>query len=458
MQNFLNFVSKYLLMYITIFVVIIILDIVIFAVSFNGTVHNIYNYNSPVQTIQQISDELSNHDDSYYLGANGKEKLLENNIWSIIINNEGKVIWSFQVPDEVPSEYSVQDIALFSKGYLCDYPVFIWNQNEDLLILGYPKDSYTKFTTNYLPYSAIEKIPIIFMIIIAADIGILFVAYYISKRNIIIKATPILDGIDKLSSGGEVTLSVKGELSEIGKSINKTSLLLKKQDQARANWISGVSHDIRTPLSMIMGYADTIANAENTNDSIKEQAGIIQNQSMKIRDLVQDLNLVSQLEYNMQQLHKESIYLCKLLREIVTEYLNHSISEKFNFELLLNSDTERVSTIGDTRLIYRAIQNLISNSMNHNSDGCTIIISLSKQNDLLVLTISDNGKGISKETLNKLNTMPHYLKSTDDRLDLRHGLGLLIVKEIVAVHKGEFSVDSEFGKGFTSTMILKCEI
>ena len=91
------------------------------------------------------------------------------------------------------------------------------------------------------------------------------------------------------------TLNINGELEEIGNRINETSLQLKKQNQARANWISGVSHDIRTPLSMIMGYADRISSSLNVEENARKQANIIKIQSVKIKNLVQDLNLVSQL-------------------------------------------------------------------------------------------------------------------------------------------------------------------
>ena len=97
---------------------------------------------------------------------------------------------------------------------------------------------------------------------------------------------------------------------------------------ARANWISGVSHDIRTPLSMIMGYAQRIAGDHGASENIQQEAEIIRAQSAKIKDLVQDLNLVSQLEYEMQPLHKEPVRLSKLLRSYAADLLNAGISKK----------------------------------------------------------------------------------------------------------------------------------
>lgn len=83
--------------------------------------------------------------------------------------------------------------------------------------------------TNYLPLSAIQKIPLILLIMLVSNIAILFIVYYLSKRNVMLKVAPILNGIDKLSHGKTVTLNINGELEEIGKRINETSLQLKNK-------------------------------------------------------------------------------------------------------------------------------------------------------------------------------------------------------------------------------------
>ena len=269
-----------------------------------------------------------------------------------------------------------------------------------------------------------------------------------------LKVAPILNGLDKLSHGETVVLNINGELEDVGKRINETSLQLDKQNKARANWISGVSHDIRTPLSMIMGYADRITSSLDVEENTRKQANIIKIQSVKIKNLVQDLNLVSQLNYNVQPVKQTPVHLCKMIREIVVEYLNNNLNNKFDFELNLDCNTEQISIIGDERLLYRAIQNIISNSINHNENGCAISVSLAVNRNNLILVISDNGKGISEEKLQKIQSTPHYLQSTDERLDLRHGLGLLLVKEIISIHNGTVSISSALNNGFSTTISL----
>ena len=356
------------------------------------------------------------------------------------------------MPEEVPQNYNVQDVALFSKGYLEDYPVFVWNTDEGLLVLGYPKDSYMKITSNYYSIEAIQKIPFYVMGMLGMDALCLFLAYYFSKRRIIQNTEPIVEAIETLADGKPASLHIDGELSEIAASVNKASQIISRQNEARANWISGVSHDIRTPLSMIMGYAGRIAANEATTDKVREQAEIVRKQSVKIKELVQDLNLVSQLEYEMQPLHKEQIRLSKLIRSYVAELLNSGISDAYTIEIDIAPEAENAMLECDARLISRAINNLVQNSIKHNPQGCKILLSLKYTEETLTLSVADNGVGLTPEKLQELEEKPHYMESTDERLDLRHGLGLLLVRQIVEAHDGSMKIDSAPMQGYEVTL------
>ena len=343
---------------------------------------------------------------------------------------------------------------MFSKGYIEDYPVFVWNTNDGLLVLGYPKDSYTKLTSNYYSIAALRRLPIFVLGMLGLDVLCLFCAYYFSKRKIIRNIEPIVSAVETLGDGKPVSVYISGELSKIANSVNKASSILNRQNEARANWISGVSHDIRTPLSMIMGYANRIAENESANKTIREQAEIVQKQSVKIKELVQDLNLVSQLEYEMQPLHKEVVRLSKLLRSYVADLLNTGISDSYIIGIQIDSDAENAVLECDARLISRAVNNLVQNSMKHNPLGCRILLSLSQTKNIPQLIVQDDGVGLSEKKLQELKEKPHYLECTDERLDLRHGLGLVLVRQIVAAHGGTMTIDSKINCGCKITLIF----
>ncbi|EOS65790.1 hypothetical protein C816_01644 [Oscillibacter sp. 1-3] len=359
------------------------------------------------------------------------------------------------MPEEIPTQYTIQNVAVFSKGYLQDYPVFVRNTDNGLLVLGYPKDSFMKLTGNYFPIRAIRIFPLFVTGILAIDIVLLFLVYYFSKRRIAENTEPIMASIKTLSAGKPVDLSIRGELSEIADSVNQASQVLSRQNQARANWISGVSHDIRTPLSMIMGYAQRIAGDHGASGNIQQEAEIIRAQSAKIKDLVQDLNLVSQLEYEMQPLHKEPVRLSKLLRSYAADLLNAGIGEKHSIGVDVSSEAETAVIECDARLISRAIGNLVQNSINHNPQGCDIFLSLDCSSEDVSITVADNGVGMSAEKLRELEEKPHYMESTDERLDLRHGLGLLLVRQIVEAHDGIMKIESTPQSGYKTILTFR---
>ena len=450
MKSFGSYISKHLASFAVFLLILVLINVILFGVTFYHTVSDDYRESSPRAMLEMTSAAATTEG----LTDDAIQTLRQYNIWAMYLTPSGECFWTLDVPEEVPHNYSVQDVALFSKGYLEDYPVFVWNTDEGLLVLGYPKDSYMKLTSNYYSIEAIQKIPFYVTGMLGMDVLCLFLAYYFSKRRIIQNTEPIVEAIETLADGKPASLHIDGELSEIAGSVNKASLILSRQNEARANWISGVSHDIRTPLSMIMGYAGRIAADETASRGIREQAEIVRKQSAKIKELVQDLNLVSQLEYEMQPLHKEQIRLSKLIRSYVAELLNSGISDTYTIEIDIAPEAENAMLECDARLISRAINNLVQNSIKHNPQGCRIQLSLKNTEETLILTVADNGVGLTPEKLQELEGKPHYMESTDERLDLRHGLGLLLVRQIVKAHHGTLYIESEPNKGYEARIVF----
>ena len=451
MKAFGKYISKYLLSFFVFVLALLLINILAFAFTFGGIVFREYGTASPANMLDAVAAGLP----ASGISEETEQELNANHIWAMLLDASGNCDWSVFLPEEIPTRYTIQDVALFSKGYLQDYPVFLRNMDNGLLVLGYPKDSFMKLTGNYFPIRAVRIFPLFVTGILAIDILLLFLVYCFSKRRISKNTEPIMTSIKTLSAGRPVNLSIRGELSEIADSVNQASQVLSRQNQARANWISGVSHDIRTPLSMIMGYAGRIASDRLASGNIRREAEIIGVQSQKIRDLVQDLNLVSQLEYEMQPLHTEPVRLSKLLRAYAADLLNAGIPEKYTLETEIFKDAEAAVIDGDARLLSRAVNNLVQNSIHHNPQGCAIRLRLDCSDAAVSLTVSDNGVGLSAEKLRELEEKPHYMESTDERLDLRHGLGLLLVRQIVEAHGGAMRMESVPQSGYKTTLAFK---
>ena len=116
---------------------------------------------------------------------NGRSRKNVNNqlLWAMYLNTEGSCNWTVNLPEEIPTEYSIQDIAIFSRGYLKDYPVFVWSDENGLLVIGYPQNSYMKITSNYYPIDTVRKVPLFFSASLYSTCWFCFSPIHVLKRK-----------------------------------------------------------------------------------------------------------------------------------------------------------------------------------------------------------------------------------------------------------------------------------
>ena len=451
MKNILKLIRRFVITIILSIFLLLFLNIFLFEFIF-------FKYStddSPSDKTFEIAKMIKFKDRKYFLPDKEISNLKKQNIWAIVIDNDSKkVIWQTEnLPGEIPKEYSVFDIALFSHAYIKGYPVFTTKIRNDLLVLGYPKDSYWKYSTATWNYRLIQNVPNFFLIFLLSNIFFVFLIYIFSNSKLLKSVNPIIKGIQDLPKDKPVKIDEKGVLSELAKSINKTSEILQNQreqlrnkDTARANWIAGVSHDIRTPLSMIMGYASQLKTSSNLSEEMAKKLSVILKQSERIKNLINDLNLASKLEYNMQPFEKKKENAVALVRQVIVDFLNMDIDEKFPIEWKTKNEFVSCFVNVDKNLIKRALANLIQNSINHNENGCTIYVSVKEDEKNCIICVEDNGIGVSDEELEKLNNTPHYMVCDKNTTEQQHGLGLLIVKQIMDVHNGQVEMKhSEYG-------------
>lgn len=331
------------------------------------------------------------------------------------------------------------------------------------MILGYPKDSFWKHMYASWDMQMIKSMPRTVLIVLAGNIILVFIIYVGANSGLLRSVKPIAEGIQKLPTGEAVNLKETGILSELAADINQTSemlqtqkYLLLKKDAARANWIAGVSHDIRTPLSMVMGYADQLSGSENLGKEERTKAGVIVRQSRRIKNLINDLNLASKLEYNMQPLSVKEENAVALVRQVAVDFINTDIEGRYPIEWETPEELTFCAIRADRDLLKRAVSNLIQNSMNHNEEGCTIWISVVREGKNCEISVEDNGHGATDEELRKLSSAPHYMVCDNSVEEQRHGLGLQIVKQIARSHGGRTVLGHGTHGGFGVKMILPC--
>lgn len=440
-------------------ILLIILNLTFFAAVF---VRNTSAF-SPWDMAEHAADTLQLTDGGYSISDDVSAKLKEENAWAFLIDNDTRqVVWQTDhLPDNIPTQYTLPDIAELTRGYIDGYPTFTGEAQNGLLVLGFPKDRFWKHTRASWDYHFIANLPKNTMIILAVNIVLIFLIYAAVDSTLLRSIRPLTNGIQNLSDGSPVRMKEKGVFSEIAEKINKTSEILqmqaeqlRKKETARANWIAGVSHDIRTPLSMIMGYAGQLENSENLSETERKKAAVIVKQSSRMKDLINDLNLASKLEYDMQPLTMKQENAVSIVRQVIVDFMNTNIDDKFPIEWKTADTLSACYINADKDLLKRAVSNLIQNSINHNENGCVIYVSVDEDNNTCKILIEDNGVGASGEQIDRLNNTPHYMICDTNTAEQRHGLGLLIVKQIIKGHNGDILIDhSEYG-GFKVVLII----
>lgn len=437
-------------------ILLLIFNFILLAVWVSNGMNHV---NSPGTVVQNVAKNLHRSSNTYSLDSSSLKLLKQNHAWAMLIDNTGHIVWVYMLPEELHKTYSLVDVATFTRYYLADYPVFVWEHEEGLLVVGYPKESIAKYQ-HIFPINWISSLPMKIISLLALNIALaLLLSLFIGSR-LIQSIRPLTQGIQDLAEEKNIYVEPKGVFANLAQSVNRTSALLKQKndslqtrDEARSNWIAGISHDIRTPLSMVLGYASNLEENMDLPTEQRQQAGIIRQQSEKLRSLVNDLNLVSMLEYDMQPLTKKPIRLAVLARQIVSEFLNSELDENFILKTeILNEDTK---VNGDERLLLRAITNLIQNSINYNPGGCQILLQISSngRKHTSSIIVDDNGKGIPQNELPDLLELPFSSKRKTPKQN-GHGLGLPMVARIAKAHRGHLLLSSDTNRGLKAEIVL----
>ena len=406
--------------------------------------------------VDELSEHISNRDGLLSSDTVAQKLISEGNVWAMILDNNGCVIWDENMPDDLPRQYSLQDVASFSRWYLDDYPVSIWERDDGLLVVGYEAGSLWK---SRITFDADYVAPLFYCSIgiFLANIIIVILLFIHNTRKLEKSIGPILNGIQQLSKGKPVHLDESGKLSEIKSGLNKAGDYLMKKDNTRAVWIRGISHDIRTPLSIILAYSSEIEETPTLPETTRKQAGIILRQSEKLKNLVFDLNLTTKLEYSMQTIHKQNIDVVELARQVVSGILNNGIPEQFEIEFYEEQPGKVLQLNGNNLLLQRMLENLIHNSIVHNPTGCIIDFSVGSHENSCIFIISDNGHGMSGPQLNALNSNEDIFNSQKSEDDTEHGLGLKIVRQIVKAHQGTIQFSTIIPHGLNVIITLPIE-
>lgn len=440
MKSLLKIIVRFLLSAIAVAAAALFLNILVYGVIIltvvtpNADVR--YNYGT-------IADELTCGEQGFSMSDSGQALLEQDYAWAMLLDESGDPVWDWRLPAHLNRHYTASDISRFSKWYLDDYPVWTWVTDYGLFVIACPQNSIWK---QHLSESTDRVLALLrtFPLIFLANLILVFLFAVFLGFRFYLSLKGVASGIQNLSEQRPVRLREKGMTEILARQINRASDILTKQkeflekrDDARTAWISGVSHDVRTPLSLIMGYAGTLQEDSSLNDDQRRQAELIVAQSQQIKRLIEDLNLTSKLEYEMQPLNFAPFSPARLLRSLVSGFYNQELDSRYEIELYIDPEADRMVLEGDENLLTRAFGNLIQNSIRHNPQGCHVLVTAYPQDTGICFQISDDGCGIPQNVIRALaGTLPDSEKAP-------HIMGLRIAWQVFRAHGWQMSFADE---------------
>lgn len=227
---------------------------------------------------------------------------------------------------------------------------------------------------------------------------------------------------------------------------------IKKLEQMRKDFVANVSHELKTPLTSIKGFAETLLDGAQDVPEIREQfLRIIHDESERMQTLVEDLLELSRLEQDNYQLETAIVDVTSLVRE-TAELLHRRAAEK---EMMIHIETEEEVFIrADLNRLKQVVVNLVANALNYTPNGGNVWIQLEDGEESVQLIIKDDGIGIHPKETQRIFERFYRVDKARSRNSGGTGLGLAIVKHIVDLHHGEIDVESAEQQGTTFTIRL----
>lgn len=335
--------------------------------------------------------------------------------------------------------------------------------NEDkhisALLYGIKLDNKTAFIYSNLEdisdFTILIKQQLMYVCIIGIFIAIIISIFLSSK--ITEPITKITKKAKKLGSGDtEVIFEESGikEIDELSEALTQAQMEMVKTDELRRDLMANVSHDLKTPLTMIKAYAEMIRDISyKDHDKMNEHLGIIVDETDRLTVLVNDILDLSRMQSNADTLSIETFDLADNIKTIVNRYQIIKETEKY----IINVEMpERIKIKADKKKINQVIYNLINNAINYTGEDKTVTVRVTKHKKYYLVEIIDTGKGIKESEIPYIWNKYYKNDKNHQRNVVSTGLGLSIVKEILELHGYEYGVKSVLKKG--STFYFKIKI
>lgn len=387
-------------------------------------------------------------------------------LWIQFLDESGQEIFSYNKPAGYPFEYSASELlALGSSDYQNGYTVFVnsLDGSEEICsyAVGFPYD-IGKYMLHYNG-SRISRLSPVARGIILTALGALMIIVLIYDFWLSWKLSGITKGVKNISLRAYQPLQENGMFGEVYNALNKMDRDICHADQIsnetetmRREWIANITHDLKTPLSPIKGYAELLADSsDKEKQTVQEYGAIILKNINHTERLINDLKLTYQLDSGSVPFHPEKVRITRCVKEWIIDIVNDPAYA--NRDIAFDSKIPEQSVTLDPGLFRRAVTNLVANALLHNpaDTKVSVLLDADKSGGIL-LRVRDNGKGLDESERERLFERYYRGTNTTEKPE-GSGLGLAIAGQIAALHGGEITVKSQRGIGTEFVLHVPCK-
>lgn len=241
------------------------------------------------------------------------------------------------------------------------------------------------------------------------------------------------------------------EIAELSRTLNYTARELEKTESLQHEIIANVSHDLRTPLTMITAYSEVMRDIPGENSP--ENVQVIIDEAKRLTNLVNDMLDISKLQAGVTTLDAREYNLTKGIKSVIDRY--SKLVEQDGYKVYFQYSDEDVMVKADEFKIYQVLYNLINNAVNYTGEDKTVIIRQIVNGGIVRIEVTDTGEGIPPEKIENVWERYYKIDKKHKRAVMGTGLGLSIVKNILKLHDAKYGVISKVGNGSTFWFELK---
>lgn len=417
----------------------------------------------PERFTDNFSLWMENDNGNIKIEETGLERLEKYGLWLQVIDETGQEVFSCSKPESYPTRYAASELLSLPTGaYEQGNTVFVSSYEDSgktwSYLIGFPY-AIGKYMLYYNGENVGRLSPLfrmgIFFLLGFALLFVICYGFWLTRH-----LGRIAEGIRDVSMRSYTLLPEKGVFGEVYGALNRMDTEILRSDQVqqdterlRREWIANITHDLKTPLSPIKGYAELLMeNPDLNRRTIQEYGGIILKNVNHTEKMMNDLKLTYQLESGGAPFRPQRVRLVRFLKELVIDIVNDPAftNRRIAFESIL----QECEICLDTDLFRRAMNNLIVNALTHNPPETEVTVRIDTDPEKRVLIcIADNGNGMSDREQSELFNRYYRGTNTKEKPE-GSGLGLAIAKQIITLHGGNIAVKSKTGEGTCFTIIL----